>query len=150
MVAMSNMPSKNEPPMLDRVLTLKPTPRVERLRESYLSLKPTASIDRARIETRVMKETEGEPMITRRAKFFAAMVREIPIDIYPDELLVGYSGVKPRSTNISPSKRVEARLEAGGDSRLYNWAGHDVPIDLSDDEKRELKEELNELKEELY
>ena len=70
-------------PMLDQAITIKPTPRVERLRETYMSLKPTASIDRARIETRVMKETEGEPMITRKAKVFAAIVRELPIDVYP-------------------------------------------------------------------
>lgn len=40
--------------------------RVERLREEFLHLKPTASIERARIETRIMKETEGEPTVTRR------------------------------------------------------------------------------------
>ena len=63
-----------DPAMLDRALTIGPTDRVERLRESYLDLKPAASIDRARIETGIMKETEGEPMITRRAKVFAAIV----------------------------------------------------------------------------
>ncbi|GAI13063.1 unnamed protein product, partial [marine sediment metagenome] len=68
---------------VDRVLTVKPTPRVERLREAFVRLKATASIDRARIETRVMKETEEEPMVTRRAKVFAAVAREMPIDIYP-------------------------------------------------------------------
>ena len=30
-----------EPTMLDRVITMKPTPRVERMREAFLSLKPT-------------------------------------------------------------------------------------------------------------
>jgi len=75
MVAVSNKPTDNEPTRLDRVLAMKPTPRVERLREAFVRLKPTASIERARIETRVMKETEGEPMITRRAKVFAAVVK---------------------------------------------------------------------------
>ena len=88
--------------MLDRVITIKPTPRVERLKEVFLQLKATASIDRARIETRVMKETEGEPMITRRAKIFAAVVREMPINIYPDELIVGGVGVRPHCHNVSP------------------------------------------------
>lgn len=78
-----------EPTMLDRVITTKPTPRVEKIREAILSLKPTAPIEKARIETRVMKETEGESLITRRAKAFAAVVREMPINIYPDELLTG-------------------------------------------------------------
>ena len=41
-----------------------PTPRIERLRNAFLDLKPSVSIDRARIETRVLKETEGEPVRT--------------------------------------------------------------------------------------
>ena len=82
--------------LLDRVMETKPTRRVERLREAFMRLKPTASIDRARIETRVARETEGEPVITRRAKVFAAIAREMPIDIYPEELLVGCSSAGPR------------------------------------------------------
>ena len=68
----------------DRFFTINPTPRVNKLREALLSLKPTASIDRARIETRVMRETAGESIITRRAKVFAAVVKEMPIYIFPD------------------------------------------------------------------
>lgn len=132
--------------MLDRVITIKPTARVERLRESYMRLKPTASIDRARIETRVMKETEGEPMITRKAKVFAAIVREIPIDVYPDELLLGYSNVRPRCTSVSPADGpgLEAFLATGRTAPATNAAGYDV-YDLNaltDEEKRELREEL--------
>ena len=94
----------------ESVQTLVPTPRVERLRETFLSLKPTASIDRARIETRVMKETEGESVVTRRAKVFAATAREMPIEIYPDQLLSGSIGVRPRCANITPANRnTEAR-----------------------------------------
>jgi hypothetical protein len=59
MVAVSNMPSEKKPTMLDGIQTLKPTPRVERLREAFLSLKPSASIDRARIETRVSRYSVG-------------------------------------------------------------------------------------------
>ena len=136
----------NEPTMLDRVLSIRPSPRIVRLRETYMGLKPTASIDRARIETRVMKETEGESMITRRAKVFAAIVREIPIDIYPDELLVGYSNVKPRCTSVSPANGpiLEEMLNSDRVQRLTNSAGLDIYDlnSLSDEEKWELKEEL--------
>ena len=132
--------------MLDRVVTMEAAARVERLREAYMSLKPTASIDRARIETRVMKETEGEPMITRKAKIFAAIVREIPIDIYPDELLLGYSNVGPRCTSVSPADGpgLEAFLKTGKTPPVTNAAGYDV-YDLNaltGEEKRELEEEL--------
>jgi len=108
-----------------------------------MDLKPTVSIDRARIETKIMKVTEDDPVITRRAKFFAAMVREVPIEVYPDELLVGYAGFRPRCFSISPGPGLLARLEAGVQSHHYNLIGLDVPeADLSDEEKQELKEEL--------
>ena len=61
--------------LLDRVLTVQPTQRVERQRQRYLDRNLVYSIDRDRIEVRVMKETEGEPMVTRKAKLFAAIVR---------------------------------------------------------------------------
>jgi len=75
-----------------------------------------------------MKETVGQPMITRRAKVFAAVVREMPIDIYPDELLVGCASVGPCCYNIDPG--------------AYTYREHATPVGLSDDDIRELKEEL--------
>ena len=96
-------PSPNKKPLsADSVLTMDPTPRIERMREALLKLERTGSINRARIEARVMKETEGEPMITRRAKAFAASVREMPIYIGDDELLVGCTSDRPRCGNIYP------------------------------------------------
>lgn len=91
-----------EETLLDRVLTIKPTARVERMRNALFGIKPSLTIDWARIDVRVLKETEGEPMITRRAKVFAALAREMPIDIYPDELFVGYPGPGPRWGHVNP------------------------------------------------
>jgi formate C-acetyltransferase len=133
------MLNKNEPPMSDGILTLKSTPRIERLREAFLNLKPTASIDRARIETRVMKETEGESMMTRRAKVFAAAVREMPIDIYPDQLLTGCIGVRPLCANITPANS-NAEARKAFKSYLLGLSEDAPSADLSDDEKRELEE----------
>jgi len=110
--------------MLDRVVAMKPTPRVERMRNAFFDLRPSGSIERARIEARVMRGTEGEPMISRRAKVFAAVVREMPIDICPDELLVGCSSVGPRATNIIPATVPGAFTS------------------LNDDDKKELDEVL--------
>lgn len=107
----------------------KPTARIERMREGFFTIKPTYSITRARIEARVMKETQAEPMISRRAKVFAAVVREMPIDVYPDELIVGYSSDRPRCANISPGSLDPSRLSA-------DYLG------FSDDEIKELQEDL--------
>ena len=46
--------------IFDRAFAMKPTPRVERLREAFLDLRPTVSIERARIETKAMKDALGK------------------------------------------------------------------------------------------
>ncbi len=76
--------------------------RTERLREAHLKLQATCCLDRLRIETRVMKETEGEPMVLRRAKIFAAATREMPIEILPDELIIGHAAARPFSRDLVP------------------------------------------------
>ena len=78
------------PSVGDGVMESEATLRIEKLKDALLKLRSTVTIDRARIETRILKENAGEPMVTRRAKAFAAIVREMPIDIDPDQLLVGY------------------------------------------------------------
>ncbi|MEE9237949.1 MAG: pyruvate formate lyase family protein [Thermodesulfobacteriota bacterium] len=124
--------------MLDGILTIKTTPRIEKLREDFLRLKPTASIERARIQTRIMKETGGESVITRRAKVFAATVREMPIYIYPNQLLVGCISERPLCANVIPGMTTDRRKGA----RSYILGiRDDAPFGhLSEDEKKELEE----------
>jgi len=136
--------------LLSRYIEFEPSQRIERMREAYMALRPSASLDRARIEARVMKETAGEPMIIRRAKVFAAAVREMPIDIYPDELIVGCVGTKPRSENITPTAhRLASGMPKGiGRASTVSAKGSGTRMAdaaaayLSDEERRELKEEL--------
>lgn len=91
---------EREKSLLDKVFYIEPTPRVERLRQRYSDTKNRAVIDISRNVTRVMKETEGEPIVIRRAKAFAATVRGVPTNIYPDELLVGWIFSEPRGTEF--------------------------------------------------
>lgn len=76
--------------------------RILRLRQRHLDTPCTASIDRLRIETRIRKQTEGEPMALSRAKVFAAVCSEMPIDIWPDELIVGHAGPRPLCRDVIP------------------------------------------------
>jgi len=119
---------------LDGVITVRPTPRIEKMRAAFFSPgKGKPSIERARIETRVLKETQGQPMITRRARVFAAVVREMPIYIHPDELLVGSS-----SGNITP---MNTELLTGRVSESQGYRDRGVP-GLSDADAKELYEEI--------
>ncbi|KKN81336.1 hypothetical protein LCGC14_0320830 [marine sediment metagenome] len=122
---------------MDKVVSIKVTPRVERLREAFLKQRYSASIDKMRIETRVMKETEGEPMELRRAKVFAAVVREIPISIFPDELIVGCAGDRPLCRYIDPEELV--KFDAGV---LIGPYGQDYKKELSNEDLREIREKM--------
>lgn len=143
-------PPGKETTMLDRILTTEITPRVERLREALLRGKTGVSIDRARIETRTMKQTEGESMVTRRAKVFAAVAREMPIDISPDELIVGCFSGRPLCWNVSPAdgpgaeKMLFTAHPRKGSPRLVGVFKENLwnASSFSDEQKRELKEEL--------
>lgn len=74
----------------DQAIVLNQTmERVERLKEHVLSAQPPLCIDRARLLTQSFKESEGEPIVLRRAKGLAKFLRECPIYIHEDELIVG-------------------------------------------------------------
>lgn len=52
--------------------------------------------------TESYKETEGEPIIMRRAKAFAHILANIPITIRDEELIVGSSTLAPRGCQTFP------------------------------------------------
>jgi formate C-acetyltransferase len=128
---------ESEKSLRDKVITIKPTPRVERLRQRYLDTKDKVVIDMLRIVTKVMKETEGEPIVTRRAKAFAATVRGVPINIYPDELFVGWLWHEPHGTEFAVERGfwMEEELDTLNTREIS-------PFLISDKDKRELREEI--------
>jgi pyruvate-formate lyase len=128
---------ETEKTLRDEVVTIEPTDRVERLRQFYLDTKDKAVIDILRIRTRVMKETAGEPKITRQAKAFAAIVREMPINIYADEPLVGWLFCEPRGAHLSWGQALSLEDE------LDTLSTREItPFLISDEDKRELREEI--------
>ncbi len=126
-----------EKSLKDRAITIKPTPRVEMLRQRYLDTKDKAIIDILRIKTRIMKETEGQPRIMRQAKAFAAVVREMPVNIYPDELFVGWLYCEPRGANLGWWQAISLEDELDTIStRKIN------PFLITDKDKKELRQEI--------
>jgi len=127
-----------EKTLRDRVLTIRPTPRIEKLRHRYLDTPNRIVIDILRIVTRVMKETEGQPIVTRRAKAFAASVRGVPVNIYPDELFVGWLYSVPHGSEVSYGALgliLEPELDTLS-TRQY------TPFNISEEDKKELREEI--------
>ncbi len=66
--------------------------RVERLRNQVLETKPSVCTERAKIYTRVYRENEAKPIPLRRALALEATLKEMTINIYEGELIVGNHG----------------------------------------------------------
>lgn len=81
---------------------IKPTKRIEKLKEEVMSAMPCIEADRAIILTKAFKENENEPMIIRKAKSLEAVLMEIPIVIRDEELIVGSLTKNPRSAQVFP------------------------------------------------
>ena len=121
--------------LLDGFITIQPTKRTKRLRDFYVEntkrTDPVYTIYFDRAIARTMKETEGEPMVLRRAKAFAAAVLDFPVEIFPDEPFVGWIGGSPTAIPVG-AEQLGARLEIEIDHYKY----------MSDDDRKIVKEEI--------
>ncbi len=76
--------------------------RVQRLKKQFFSHVPSVCIEGAISKTQVFKESEGDPMVIRRAKAFKKHCETKTITIQDDELIVGNAGAVARSIHICP------------------------------------------------
>lgn len=108
---------------------------MERLRAVYLEnskrTEPDYTIYFDRAIALSMKETEGEPMVLRRAKAFAASVKAFPTEIFEDEPFVGWLGGSPTAVPVG-AEQLGARLEIEIDHYTH----------MSDEDRRIVKEEI--------
>ncbi|KPJ58181.1 MAG: hypothetical protein AMJ42_03745 [Deltaproteobacteria bacterium DG_8] len=82
------------------------TLRTKMLKERYLSEKLTICPERAIYFTELMKQTEGEPIILRRAKGFKYVLGKITPIIREGELIVGNQTRYVRGAPLFPEKNV--------------------------------------------
>lgn len=76
--------------------------RIPKLVEALYAHMPVIESARAKLITESYKATEGQPAITRRAEAFAHILRNIPIIIRDNELIVGSSTIAPRGCQTFP------------------------------------------------
>jgi formate C-acetyltransferase len=84
------------------VTSLNISSRAKLLKDRLLSFTPEICYERAELITESYKETEGLPIILRRAKALENILEKMTISIQPDELIVGNHTKKPRSSPIFP------------------------------------------------
>ena len=112
------------------------SPRIQKLVDALYEHMPVIESARAKLITESYKETEGEPIITRRAKAFAHILHDIPIIIRDNELIVGSSTIAPRGCQTFPEFSYEW-LEAELDTVATRTAD---PFEIAEETKAELKE----------
>ena len=110
--------------------------RISKLIDHMLAKMPEIESARAKLLTQSYKETEGEPIITRRAKAFYHILENIPIIIRENELIVGSTTIAPRSCQTYPEFSFEW-LEAEFDTVETRSAD---PFYISEKTKEELRE----------
>jgi pyruvate formate-lyase/glycerol dehydratase family glycyl radical enzyme len=115
-----------------------PTPGSERIRDRLLNRRREVDLERARYATESYWQTEGEPMILRRAKMLRHLAQEMSLTIDPDELIVGNRSRLPRMGVIAPEGAVD-------------WIDRELetlptrpqdPFDITPDQIQELREEI--------
>ena len=112
------------------------TERVKRLLDAYFNARPEIEADRAVLLTESYKQTENEPEVARKSKAFEHILKNIPIIIRDDELIVGSSTLQSRGCQTFPEfsyEWLEAEFETVAD-RVAD------PFYISNDTKKRLKE----------
>ncbi len=78
------------------------TNRISRLKTALFANTREISLERALLYTASHRQTEGEPVILRRAKATAYILEHVEISLRDEELIAGNRTVKPRAGIMSP------------------------------------------------
>jgi pyruvate formate-lyase/glycerol dehydratase family glycyl radical enzyme len=112
------------------------TERIKKLIDNLYAKMPVIEADRGILVTESYKSTENEPIISRRAKAFMHICKNIPITIRDFELIVGSATKNPRGCQVFPEYSFEW-LENEFDTVATRTAD---PFYISDETKATLHE----------
>ena len=110
--------------------------RIDKLIDALYQKMPEIESARGMLVTESYKTTESLPIIRRRSAAFAYILRNIPIIIRDNELVVGSASIAPRGCQVFPEYSFEW-LEAEFDTVATRAAD---PFYISDKTKAELHE----------
>lgn len=114
------------------------TNRIQRLKNALFAHPREISLERALLYTHSHQQTEGEPVIMRRAKATAYILDHVDIAIRDEELIAGNRTVKPRAGIVSPEMDPYWLLE-----ELDHFATRPQDrFNISEEDKRRYREVL--------
>lgn len=112
------------------------SPRIERLKAALFAKMPEIEADRAVLITESYKQTENLPITERRARAFEHILKNIPITIRDEELIVGSATKAPRGCQTFPEFSFEWLLDELDTVRTRSAD----PFYISEDTKKRLRE----------
>lgn len=112
--------------------------RIQRLKDALFANPREISLERAVLYTESHRQTEGEPVIIRRAKATAHILDNVAISIRDDELIAGNRTIKPRAGIMSPEMDPYWLLK---ELDQFPTRPQDR-FNISDDDKRRYRDEL--------
>ncbi len=120
--------------------------RVQSIRDAMLPRqqdgKRRLSIAKARLITESYRETEGLHPAIRRALAVDRVLREIPIDLLPGQLLMGTGSSGPHLVDFNPELLRIATREPGRDRPRSPLAGARTRYNFDPEDEREYEEEI--------
>ena len=111
------------------------TDRITRLVANLYAKMPEIESARAKLITESYRETEGQPIVMRRALAFSHILKGLPIIIRDEELIVGSTTLAPRGCQTYPEFSYEW-LEAEFDTVEHREAD---PFYISEETKADLR-----------
>lgn len=83
-------------------LVSQPPARAQRLKTSLVAIEREMCVERAVLVTEAYRAHEADPVVLRRAKALAKVLREMTLLIADDELILGHFSNKRRSPSVFP------------------------------------------------
>ncbi|MGI6574781.1 MAG: glycyl radical protein [bacterium] len=112
--------------------------RIKALKERIIQSKPHARAERALLVTKSYQETEGQPIVLRRAKALRKILAEMEISIGPGELIVGNLGINPLECLLFPETQGGCLEQELDTSSTRPWD----PVYISEEDKEILRREV--------
>jgi formate C-acetyltransferase len=110
-------------------------PRVRRVRADLMAAVPAICPERALLITESYRETEGQPMVLRRAKALERILANMSIFIEKDQLIVGNQAGQVRAAPIFPEYSIDWVIE---ELDQFDQRSGDV-FAISEDTKEKLR-----------
>jgi pyruvate formate-lyase/glycerol dehydratase family glycyl radical enzyme len=117
------------------------TDRVKKRKQEYLAATSHLCAERSRLVTESWKETEGMPVVLRRAKLFQKIMEGISVAIWDDELIVGSQTKYLRGAGPNVDMSPESLIETLGSEKL-TLSGEVLEGAVTEEERLNLLEDL--------